>query len=129
MKVYGPYIRKDGRSHVVIIHDNKRRQTKSYPRFLLEKELGRELTIDEEVDHIDGNFLNNAMCNLQILSKIANRQKAIVEHNRQEKYMSFKCPCCSKDFSGLVRQYRNNQIKQGKSGPYCSRRCVGKTHH
>lgn len=72
MKIYGPYLRKDGRQHVVIKYADGTLQTKSYPRLLLEERLGRLLTEDETVDHIDGNFTNNSYENLRILSRSQN---------------------------------------------------------
>lgn len=38
-------------------------------RLVMENHLGRKLTRSEEVHHIDGNKLNNAIANLLILSK------------------------------------------------------------
>ena len=53
MKVYGPYEMKSGRLYVTIRYDDGRQRTVSYPKFLVEQELGRELGPDETVDHID----------------------------------------------------------------------------
>lgn len=68
MKIHGPYLRKDGRKHVVIIYDDGRKQTRSYPRLLLEEKLGRPLLAEETVDHIDGDFTNDSPDNLRPLS-------------------------------------------------------------
>jgi hypothetical protein len=67
-RVYGPYLRKDGRKHVVIRCPAGQSRTVSYPKWLMEQKLGRELDPDlETVDHVDGNFLNNSTENFQIL--------------------------------------------------------------
>src|SRR5580704_15869782 len=45
--VHGPYLRKDGRKHVVLYwreNDARRRQTISYPKWLMEQHVGRTLT-------------------------------------------------------------------------------------
>ncbi len=68
MRIYGPYKRKDGRKHVVIIYEDGTRQTKSYPRLMMEQHLGRGLTKEETVDHINNDFTDDRIENLQILS-------------------------------------------------------------
>lgn len=67
MKIYGPYTRLDGRK--IIIIDGR---TVSYPKYLLEQHLGRKLTDNETCDHIDGDFTNNSISNLRVLSRELN---------------------------------------------------------
>lgn len=43
-KIYGPYLRKDGRQHLVIVEDNKK-YTISYPKWLMENHLKRKLDL------------------------------------------------------------------------------------
>lgn len=88
MKVYGPYLAKDNRKRVVILHDDGTRTTKSYPRVLLEAVLGRELLPDETVDHIDGDCTNDSLENLRILSRAENAAHAWVTGNSKPKPMS-----------------------------------------
>lgn len=122
MKVYGPYKRKDGRKHV-IVYDFKLgiRQTISYPKYLMEQHLGRKLTEDETIDHINNDYTDDRLENLQILSRVDNISKSTVP----AEIMTFKCPNCFKMFELLARQYRGNQVSKGKSGPFCSRSCAG----
>ena len=47
-------------------------------RHLMEQSLGRKLTNDEDVHHIDGDKLNNNLCNLVVLTK---REHAIKHGN------------------------------------------------
>jgi len=124
MRVYGPYKRKDGRQHVIIIYENGKRQTISYPKYLLEKKIGRKLTKNETCDHIDGDFTNNCLDNLQVLTRSENSAKALVTRRAEEAY--FVCPECNKSFYKLVRDVKGNQIKQKKAGPFCSRQCAGR---
>lgn len=67
-KVYGPYPRKDGRS-VVILRRDKCNKTVSYPKYLVEKSIGRLLHEDETVHHKDGDIDNNDMSNLVAIKR------------------------------------------------------------
>jgi hypothetical protein len=125
MKVYGPYTRKDGRQHV-IIYEKGKRKTISYPKYLLQKKLGRDLDFEETCDHIDNDFSNNSLENLQVLSRSENAKKEMSLHPAE--IGTFSCPFCNKKFSREMRLVRGNW-KKGKSGPYCSRSCAGKASH
>jgi hypothetical protein len=48
MKVWGPYKRKDGRQIVIVVERNGKRRTVSYPKWILELQLGRKLDPDLE---------------------------------------------------------------------------------
>ena len=124
MKVYGPYKRKDGRSHVVL-YDGKTRRTQSYPRFLMEQHLGRKLEEWEQVDHINDDFTDNRIENFQLLTLVENTRKSA----RPKVMMKFNCPVCEKTFEIPKYKYTQNQVKRGSAGPYCSKRCAGKIHH
>lgn len=126
MKIYGPYTRNDGRKHVVIVHEDGRKQTKSYPRLLMEQHLGRELTKDETVDHINNDFTDDRIENLQILSLADNASKAMI--GREAKMYQFLCPCCGKEAFKAFSQVKHNWNKN-KTGPYCSRQCAGKASY
>lgn len=79
--VLGPYSRQDGRQHIVLNNSNASKGTKgktktiSYPKAIIEAELGRLLTDNEEVDHCDNDKTNNNNGNFQILTKTNNRIK------------------------------------------------------
>ncbi len=126
MRIYGPYLRKDGRKHVVIIHDDGTRQTKSYPRLLMEQYLGRELLEEETVDHINEDFTDDRIENLQLLTREENSAKAMID--KPAKIYEFICPNCGKESWKFLRDVKANRSK-GKKGPYCSRICAGKHTH
>lgn len=84
MKVYGPYLRKDGT-----------RQTISYPKYLVEEALNRKLTENETVDHIDGNFNNNDLSNLRIINR---NEHCFEDHVFRNKETEFTCVYCGKKF-------------------------------
>lgn len=108
-KIFGPYYRKDGKL-----------QTKSYPKYLLEQKLGRELMGEETCDHVDENFQNDDINNLQILTRAQNVAKARIGFKKAIYY--FICPTCHKPASKELHDVKGNW-KQGSSGPYCSREC------
>ncbi len=121
MKIYGPYLRKDGRKHVIIAN-GKNRRTVSYPKWLMEQALGRKLDPDlETVDHIDEDFTNDERSNLQLLTRVENAKKS----SNPAEIICFICPVCGKEGRQFARDVRSNR-KKGRAGPFCSRSCAGK---
>ena len=73
--IYGPYLRKDGRKHMIAKDACGDKQiTISYPKYLMEIHLGRYLEEDETVHHKDENIHNNKLNNLEVIGRR--------EHNR-----------------------------------------------
>lgn len=128
MKIYGPYLRKDNRMHVIFVYKNGRKKTQSYPRFLMENHLGRKLKKHETIDHINNNFQDNRIENLQILSLSENVKKEMSRVNRKRKLFEGICPVCNVKFTRFLNWVLGN-LKKRKSGPYCSRKCAGKDTH
>lgn len=121
-KVHGPYKRKDGRQIVIVVENNGKRRTVSYPKWLMEMQLGRRLDPDlETVDHIDSNFDNNNLDNLRVMP----RDEHSAEDTRRVKHVTFTCAWCDKEFERSPRLVRDKSKKQ-KAGPFCSRACAGK---
>ena len=123
LKLLGPYLRKDKRKHAILYWSDGRQQTISWPRVLL-MQAGYKLTDADTVDHIDGDFTNDSLKNLQVLSLAENVRKSIIPGE----VMEFTCPWCGKLSSRRANKVRHNR-KQAKSGPYCSRSCGGKASH
>jgi len=122
MQIYGPYTRPNGRRLVIEVDHKGKRRTVSYPKWLLEQQLGRKLDPDKEtVDHIDSNLCNNDISNLRIMP----RKEHSTEDTRRVKLVDFNCPWCDKNFARSPRLVRD-KAKKKKSGPFCSRRCAGK---
>lgn len=70
-KVYGPYKDKSkGGREKTVIYDPKTQKTSSTntARYKKEKQLGRSLPKDQQVDHKDNNKHNESMGNLQVMS-------------------------------------------------------------
>lgn len=121
MKVHGPYKRQDGRQIVIVVEDDGSRRTISYPKWLLELQLGRRLDPNlETVDHIDSNFDNNDLANLRIMP----RKEHSTEDTRRVKPVKFNCAWCKKEFERSPRLVRD-KARKNKAGPFCSRKCAG----
>lgn len=120
MRIYGPYTRKDGRKHIIILDAGKRR-TISYPRYLVKCYLNVSLGTRDTVDHIDGDYTNNWVSNLRIIGRS--------EHMSEDSILSasFEAECV---LCGAKLRRRPNFVrhsaKQGKAGPFCSKRCAGR---
>lgn len=121
-KVYGPYSRPDQRKIVIVVSRNGKRRTVSYPKWLMERHLGRKLHPDREtVDHWDTNIENNDINNLRLVR----RDVHSADDTRRVKMIKLNCAWCDKDFERSPRLLRD-KAKKKKSGPFCSRSCAGK---
>lgn len=124
MKLYGPYKRPNGRKFVILVDEEGNRVTKQYARYLMEQELGRELTEDEEVDHIDRDHTNDEISNLRVISKEQHK----LDDQKRRIPVEWKCPLCDDKFV-LDAKAENDAFqkrKQGKAGPFCSKQCAGR---
>lgn len=121
MKVYGPYTRKDGRQHVVLVEEDKKKQTVSYPKFLMEQELGGQLKPNETIHHKDGDFTNNDLNNLIVID----RKDHTSWDTKRVKKVKFICKWCGEEGERRAVDLEHNK-KLGKAGPFCSKQCSGK---
>lgn len=125
LKVYGPYIsRKDGRKRVIIRYSDLSMSVRSYARFLYEQKNGK---LDKllTVDHIDEDFRNDNIENLQPLTRKENIQKAWkAGTNKPKEWFTANCQICNNLFT-RPKNIVDHNLKQGKAGPFCSRKCAG----
>ena len=120
-KVFGPYTRGDGRQIVIVLDDDGKRRTISYPKYIMEQHLGRPLDPNlETVDHIDRNHHNNDLNNLRVVP----REQHSSDDTRRVKLVQFNCSLCGKEFERSPRLVRDKS-KKGKTGIFCSRQCAG----
>lgn len=126
--VYGPYLNKLGRLHVIFTkHEGGKivkRHTVSYPKLLVEIENGEVLQDGMTVDHIDRDFTNNDLSNLRVLSR---EEHSSVDAKRVKPILT-TCPWCKIEFEiDVIKQSEARRLrKNNKVGPFCNRSCAGK---
>jgi hypothetical protein len=104
---------------------SSRQTTTSYARYMMSVHVGRILLRSEEVDHIDGNKLNDALCNFQILSGRENRVKFSRERGRA--MVTLECSNCGSIFTRV--RSNTHLCKPGQSYTACTRRCSAILSH
>ncbi|MBO7715542.1 MAG: HNH endonuclease [Methanobrevibacter sp.] len=128
MKEYLYTNKKDNRVRLVIVDSNGRHTSKSYPRILMEKKLGRPLQSYEDVHHIDGNPSNNNISNLEI--------KIHGEHQKEHSLKYYDtieiCQICGKEFQMSKEKWQRffSNMSRTKNKRRClltcSKSCAGK---
>lgn len=111
-----------GRKFLTIYFADGSQRYMPYARYLLECRAGRRLRRNEHVHHLDENFCNDDISNLEL--KVASDH--IREHRPAAELLASICPECEKSFSASARYVRYSQQKQNKAGPFCSKSCAGK---
>ncbi len=119
-KIYGPYKRNGDGLNIIIRFFCGVRKTKSYPRYIVEQKIGRCLTDNEEVHHINNDITDNNINNLKI-TKVKRRKR--VKHSGGY----YICLYCKQEFYMNPRQEKHRyKNKNYSNGPFCSKTCVGK---
>jgi len=120
-KLYGPYLRKDGRKHVILVFVDGSKKTISYPKYIMEQHLGRVLDPDTEtVDHIDRDISNNDLSNLRVIDRASHAREDAIHRD----IIKGNCIWCSLEIT-LTKNQINNRATS-KAGPFCGSICVGK---
>jgi HNH endonuclease len=119
-KVLGPYLRKDGRKHVILYFNDGSKRTVSYPKWLVENHIKRRLNDNETVDHFDRDYTNDNIDNLRIKT----RSKHAEEDANRVKLVEITCIRCGKKAFKQGRDLDHN-ARNGKAGPFCGRSCAG----
>ena len=116
---------KDGRVRIYI---KDKKKIMSYPKYLMEQMIGRELDPDEEVHHKDENPLNNDISNLELRHHGEHQR----EHSTKYHDTIAICEWCGKEFLWTVqaqRKFYNEHSRPDKNyintKPFCSKSCRG----
>lgn len=110
---------RDGRKRVDLYNSDTERTTISYARYLMSCHIGRYLTEDEEVDHVDRDRTNDELSNLQILSVEDHRKKSTAEATTGRTMVMITCAYC-----GKASEKEKRNVKYANS--FCNRSCAGK---
>lgn len=134
-KAYGPYTRKDGRQHVCLVHNKtKQKKTVSYPKYIYEIHFNKYIEKGIDVHHIDNDFSNNKISNLELINKKEHSRnhakKQISKLDLEENYL--KCYRCGDQIMLSKKQLRHfiyNRDSRKRLGPFCSKHCIGMFTH
>jgi hypothetical protein len=119
MKRYGPYPSEMGHLFYIDHYDDGTKKSIWAHREIMEKHLGRKLTEDEVVHHVNEITNDNRIENLEVKTWTTHAQ----HHARLPEMVEAVCPFCKIMFFAYARRVKDNQIKQGKAGPFCSASC------
>lgn len=104
----------EGRKLVIFVKDGKSVKGTPYARYLMAVKLGRFLTKDEQVDHIDNDKTNDDINNLQILTQAENIRKYKDTIRREPQHGTYaayrngcRCDACRKCKSEYMKEYYN----------------------
>lgn len=112
-----------GRWMVDLVNTDKDRTTVSYAKYILSIHLGRILSREEQVDHINGDKNDDRIENLQVLSKEEHLKKSAEEMKVPR--IEVTCTYCGKVIERLPCQVRAAE-KRGAQF-FCSYSCNGKS--
>jgi hypothetical protein len=125
LSIRNTYQNKDGRWRSYCVDENGEPHIVSYPRLLMEQKLGRPLEPNEDVHHIDEDYNNNDIDNLEVILHGEHQRK------HSQKYINTieKCMICGKMFqmsssqwSLFMRDIRRNRHRILT----CGKTCAGK---
>lgn len=108
-------INRERRRTLILVSPDNRKSSTQYARYLLAVHLGRYLTSEETVDHIDGNKENDDISNLQILSRQENLRKSakgvrVTEHGTLSMYRYCKCEACRAAKRAYMQAYSARSV-------------------
>lgn len=124
-RINGPYYLKSNnyRKYIIITFNDSSKKPILLSRFIVQEHLERFLTADETVHHIDGDYFNDELLNLEVLTRF--------DHNTQDTFrltpLNLICQTCGKNFiiegKQLCSAYRHKRQNKNYIGPFCSYSC------
>lgn len=104
---------------VATLHKSKYNTSMSYAKYLYTSYYECDISYGDEIDHINGDKMDDRIENLQVLSKKNNINKS---HPKKE-FVELECPVC-----GLKFLYERRNLR-AHANPCCSKRCGGIKSH
>ena len=121
---YGPYPLDSGHLFFVVYYADGTKKSVLVHREIVEQRIGRMLTKEEVVHHINNDPSDNSFENLRIMTHAAHTKLHAVERGGPE-MVTLTCLYCRKSFTRSARRARD-AAAQGKGGPFCGKSCSGK---
>ena len=117
-KVY-VIVTKEPRRIAILVNQDGKKSSISYAKYLYTSHYNYDIADGDQVDHINGDKMDDRIENLQVISKTYNIQK---DHKRKEVVLRI-CPVCGKQFMFEKRNLSTHP------NPCCSRKCGGIKSH
>ena len=120
--------KREGRKRIWLRHETNPEEnlTMYYSRYRMQVLIGRFLSKDEEVDHIDNNKFNDSDNNLQILSVDEHRKKSAQEKEKMAPKITICCDECKNNFIKNLRFIRESLKYSKYNNFFCSHKCYSK---
>jgi len=110
---------KEPRRVATLRKPNKEMTSMSYAKYLYTSHYECDIADGDQVDHINGDKMDDRIENLQVISKYYN----IIKDKAKKEFILTKCPVCGKEFLFEKRNLSTHNI------PCCSRKCGGIKSH
>lgn len=110
---------KEPRRVAILVHNDGTKTSVAYAKYLYISHYEYDVPEDLQVDHVNGDKMDDRIENLQLISKVYNIKK---DHTIKEMVI-LKCPVCKREFlfpKGNLSTHPN---------PCCSRKCGGVKSH
>lgn len=115
-----------GRKRVILYNNHNDRSTTSYARYLLCVKIGKLLPTEIEADHVDNDFTNDSIINIQPLHQTNNILKEKLRYLEEEQIVyGVQCACCGIKFMITERNVKM-KLAQNVEYAFCSRSCASR---
>lgn len=120
-KVKAAYVvtNKEPRRVCVLVYKDGSKHSMSYAKYLYTSYYCCDIPKGEQIDHINGDKMDDRIENLQKISKEYN----LLKDKRSKRMVELICPVCDQKFLFLQRNLSTHE------NPCCSRRCGGIKSH